>query len=402
MFQLLKIGKIDFMGWARPAITASVIVCLISVGILVFNGLNLGIEFAGGTELQLKFRDHPDLAEIRSLLADADIPSAVVTTIGLPELNEVYIKIASQEGGTPSSGLTERASSALRAGTIEAGREDLNIVDADALERLLNGAPGVSGEQAAELAAGIVAWRTESAIFHGVDDLSGITGITPEVLDYLGDRVYAGSMVLRSQSYIGPAIGHELLRSAFGAIIGSLIGMLAYIWWRFQLRWGLAAVVALAHDALITLGLFSLFGKEMSLPVVAAFLTLVGYSVNDTVVVLDRVRENLRLRAARGLRATVNLSINQTLSRTVITSGLTFVVVFGLLLFGGAALNSFAFVLSIGVVVGTYSSIFVAAPLLVLWSERRERRDLVTEGAPVTAAAPKARRARKVPTGSAK
>jgi len=164
-------------------------------------------------------------------------------------------------------------------------------------------------------------------------------------------------------------------------------------------------VVALAHDTLITLGLFSIFGKEMSLPVVAAFLTLVGYSVNDTVVVLDRVRENLRLRAARGLRATVNLSINQTLSRTVITSGLTFVVVFGLLLFGGAALNSFAFVLSIGVVVGTYSSIFVAAPLLVFWSERRERRELVTEGAPVTAAAPKAQkaqRARKVPTGSAK
>ena len=401
MFQLLKLGKIDFMGWARPAITASVIVCLISVGILIFNGLSLGIEFAGGTELQLKFRDHPDLAEIRSRLADAGIPSTVVTTIGLPELNEIYIKIASQEGGDDSSSdLAERASGALRAGKIQAGLEDLNVVDADALERVLIGAPGISGEQAADLAAGIVAWRTESAIFHGVDDLAGISGMTPEALDYLGDRAYAGPMVLRSQSYVGPAIGHELIRNALGAIIGSLLGMLAYIWWRFQLQWGLAAVVALAHDTLITLGLFSIFGKEMSLPVVAAFLTLVGYSVNDTVVVLDRVRENLRLRAARGFRATVNLSINQTLSRTVITSGLTFVVVFGLLLFGGAALNSFAFVLSIGVVVGTYSSICVAAPLLVFWSERRERR-LAPEGAPVIPAS-KARRVRKVPTGSAK
>jgi preprotein translocase subunit SecF len=189
------------------------------------------------------------------------------------------------------------------------------------------------------------------------------------------------------------------MRSALGAIIGSLLGMLAYIWWRFQLRWGFAAVVALAHDTLITLGLFSIIGLEMSLPVVAAFLTLVGYSVNDTVVVLDRVRENLRIRAARGLRATVNLSINQTLSRTAITSGSTFAVVFALLLFGGSALKSFSFVLSIGVLVGTYSSIFVAAPLLVIWSERRRSKALVEE--PEAAPQPRPRKARKIPTGSA-
>ena len=400
MFQLLKTSKIDFMGLAKPAFTASAVACLVAVGILIFNGLNLGIEFAGGTELQLKFRDQPNLSEIRSTLAGADIPSAVVTTIGLPEQNEVYIKIASQEDRESSTDLTKRVSSALRAGTIQSGREDLNVVDGDALENLLGLAPGVTPDQAADLAQGIVDWRTDSSIINGIDDLSAVPGMTPEVLSYLGERTYAGSVVLRSQSYIGPAIGHELMRSALGAIIGSLIGMLAYIWWRFQLRWGFAAVVALAHDTLITLGLFSLFGKELSLPVVAAFLTLVGYSVNDTVVVLDRVRENLRLRAARGLRATVNLSINQTLSRTVITSGLTFVVVFGLLLFGGSALNSFAFVLTIGVVVGTYSSVCVAAPLLVMWAERSGR-DLEAEAVPADPTPPKKRRARKVPAGSA-
>ena len=235
-------------------------------------------------------------------------------------------------------------------------------------------------------------------MFDAVDDLSGLARMTPEILEFLGQRTHAGSVVLRSQSYIGPAIGRELMRKALGAIIGSLIGMLVYIWIRFQLQWGFAAVIALAHDTLITLGLFSVFGKELSLPVVAAFLTLVGYSVNDTVVVFDRIRENLRLRAAKDLRSTVNLSINQTLSRTIITSGLTFVVVFGLLLFGGGALNAFAFVLSVGVVVGTYSSISIASPLLVLWKEYRERG--AREHSEV-ARPPKSRRARKVRAGAA-
>ena len=181
---------------------------------------------------------------------------------------------------------------------------------------------------------------------------------------------------MRSQSYIGPAIGKELMQKAMFAILGSLIGMLIYIWIRFQLQWGFAAVVALTHDAVITLGLFSLFGKEMSLPVVAAFLTLIGYSVNDTVVVFDRIRENLRNRRGTDLIDIVNLSINQTLSRTIITSGLTWIVVFGLYLFGGEALKPFSFVLSVGVLVGTYSSIYVASPFLVMWQQFITRRGM--------------------------
>ena len=219
MFQLLKTPKIDFMSWSKPAIIVSAIACLASVAILVVIGVNLGIEFAGGTEMQLKFRDQPDLAEIRSILAGAEIPSAVVTTIGLPEQNEVYIKIASQDEVESSDDLTDRVSGALRAGTVQAGREDLNIVDADALERLLVDAPGITGEQAANLAEQIVARRTEKTIFMSVDDLSDVPEMTPEVLNHLEDRTYTGSVVLRSQSYIGPAIGQltsRLLRAHVG------------------------------------------------------------------------------------------------------------------------------------------------------------------------------------------
>jgi len=187
-----------------------------------------------------------------------------------------------------------------------------------------------------------------------------------------------GPLSLRKRSYVGPAVGEQLVQKTLYAIVGSLVGMLLYIWIRFQLQWGFAAVVALAHDTLITLGLFSIFNQEMSLPVVAAFLTLVGYSVNDTVVVFDRIRENLRTRGSESIEVTVNQSINQTLSRTIITSGLTWVVVLALLVFGGAALKPFAFVLSVGVVVGTYSSIYVASPFLVIWTEFLAKRRRAT------------------------
>jgi preprotein translocase subunit SecF len=199
--------------------------------------------------------------------------------------------------------------------------------------------------------------------------------MTPEVLEYLEKQTMVGPFALRSQSYIGPAIGQELMEKALWAIVGSLAGMLVYIWIRFQFQWGLAAVVALTHDTLITLGLFSLFDMEMSLPVVAAFLTLIGYSVNDTVVVFDRIRENTRTRGSTmDFTDLVNLSINRTLSRTIITSGLTWIVVLALFLFGGESLSSFAFVLVVGTVVGTYSSIFIASPILVIWRSLADRR----------------------------
>ncbi|MGD0478622.1 MAG: protein translocase subunit SecF [Terracidiphilus sp.] len=170
---------------------------------------------------------------------------------------------------------------------------------------------------------------------------------------------------------VGATVGHQLEAQATRAVIWSMLGMLVYLWFRFQLIYGVAAVVACFHDTLITVGAFALTGREISLTVIAAILTLVGYSMNDTIVVFDRIRENLRLSRREPLPDLVNRSINQTLSRTVLTSGLTFLTVLSLFIFGGEVLNGFSFALVVGILIGTYSSIAVAAPMLVAWQQWR-------------------------------
>jgi preprotein translocase subunit SecF len=222
--------------------------------------------------------------------------------------------------------------------------------------------------------------------------------LAPRVIDALRKAQGADAFAVRSQSYIGPTVGKELVKKALGAVIGSMAGMLVYIWIRFEFQWGLAAVVALVHDTIITLGLFSLFGYEMSLPVVAAFLTLVGYSVNDTVVIFDRIRENLRAKGGTvsNLPDLINTSMNQTLSRTILTSLLTWIVCAFLFALGGPALRDFSFVMVIGIIVGTYSSIYIASPILVVWQEW-----LGARAAKTTAGAPAKTVAKKVRTGKA-
>ena len=392
MFQLLKNPQFDFMKRGQALLLVSLALVLVSMGVLLVRGLNLGIEFTGGTELQLKYAAAPDVGAIRSTLKDAALASQSVTTIGKPEEHEIYIRLAAtdQEGASELTGVVTRA---LRAGGEQPGRIDLNIADQTTITDLLLSAPGLAAGQAADLAAAISQRRKDIAIYHSLEELQEISAVTPAVLEFLREQAYVGALAVRSQAYIGPAIGQELMDKAKWAIVLSLITMLIYIWIRFQLQWGLAAVLALTHDTLLTLGLFSLFNKEMSLPVVAAFLTLVGYSVNDTVVVFDRIRENLRNRTVSGFSATINLSINQTLGRTIITSFLTWVVVFGLYLYGGPALQSFAFVLTVGVLVGTYSSIYVASPLLVLGRRWLARGAGAGAGRPLE---PTARRAKKV------
>jgi preprotein translocase subunit SecF len=379
VFQILKDPHFDFMGKRNVLLPLSIVLVLASVGVLFVNGLNLGIEFTGGTELQVKYAESPDLPEIRSQLAAAGLGAPIVTTIGDSEYNEVYIRLATRGAEDEADDPTVVVLEALRGpADSRAGGHDLNIEDESMLAALLRDAPTLNATLAQDLAAEVLEARRDGAIFKTHQDLAGIPGMTPEVISYLESNSTIGPLALRSQSFIGPAVGEELIDKAIIAIIGSLLGMLAYIWFRFKLQWGFAAVAALGHDTLITLALFSIFGQEMSLPVVAAFLTLVGYSVNDTVVVFDRIRENLAGYKGKDLADTVNLSINQTLARTVITSGLTWIVVLSLFLFGGAALRSFSFVLTIGVVVGTYSSIYVASPIVVIWQgyldRRKERR----------------------------
>jgi preprotein translocase subunit SecF len=183
---------------------------------------------------------------------------------------------------------------------------------------------------------------------------------------------------VRNVQVVGPTVGHQLEKQAGLATLYSMAGMLVYLWFRFQLIYGVAAVVACFHDTLITLGAFALTNQEISLTVIAAILTLVGYSMNDTIVVFDRIRENLRLSRRESLPDLVNRSINQTLSRTVLTSGLTFLTVLSLYVFGGQVLRGFSFALVVGILIGTYSSIAVAAPMLVAWQEWRAQRDKAT------------------------
>ena len=182
---------------------------------------------------------------------------------------------------------------------------------------------------------------------------------------------YGNPFTVRNVQVVGPTVGKQLEKQAGLATLYSMLGMLVYLWFRFQLIYGVAAVVACFHDTLITVGAFARTGQEISLTVIAAILTLVGYSMNDTIVVFDRIRENLRMSRREALPDVVNRSINQTLSRTVLTSGLTFLTVLSLYVFGGPVLKGFSFALVVGILIGTYSSIAVAAPMLVAWQQWR-------------------------------
>ena len=197
-------------------------------------------------------------------------------------------------------------------------------------------------------------------------DLTGVRQTIEQALSTITPRYSVSNF-----EAIGPQIGEDLRRQALMATAGASGGMLLYLSYRFRPAYGVAAVVAMVHDALITIGLFSLLHQEISLTVVAALLTLIGYSMNDTIVVFDRIRENRRLRGREPLAETINRSINQTLSRTVLTSGLTLLTALSLLLFGGPVLHGFSLALVIGIVVGTFSSIFIASPILLAWESRR-------------------------------
>ena len=399
MFELFHDPKVDFLGKTRIWVSISIVLTILSFAVLATKGLRLGIEFTGGTEVQVKYATRPDVAAIRAQLDAAGMSNHSVTTIGDPAENEVYIRVALTSGSEETES-TRKVVDALRPSEEkekESGTPQLNLNTAAtaALESKLATATGVSSDAAKALAAAIVEHRKERAIFSSINDVSGIPGMTPDIMKFLESQVFLGSFSVRSQSYIGPIVGAELIQKAVWAIVLSLAAMLVYIGFRFEFQWGVAAVVALIHDTIVTLGLFSFMGFEMSLPVVAAFLTLVGYSVNDTVVVFDRVRENARLRGQDDLRTLINDSINQTLSRTLLTSSLTWLVCVCLLFLGGPALRDFSFVMCVGIIIGTYSSIYIASPILVEWKELVAKRRGAAAAAPAVPSVPKKVKARK-------
>lgn len=394
MLQLFKNPRIDFMGKRNLWVGLSVVTVVASAIVVPIYGLHLGIEFSGGTEVHVKYASSPDPHAIRNALAAGGFPNFLVTTIGKPEENEVTIRLG-LTSDKKEENLTPRVIAALRQGDVKqklaSGLLDVNVADEATLRMLLETSPDVARDDAAKAAGAVLAARKERAIFKSVEELSSIPAVTAPAMTVLRSRAFTGPFAVRSESYIGPAVGRELVRKAILAVVGSLAGMLVYIWFRFEFQWGLAAVVALVHDTAVTLLLFSLSGYEMSLPVVAAFLTLVGYSTNDTVVVFDRIRENLGKRGGDDLVGLINDSINQTLSRTIITSGLTWIVVVALFILGGEPLRPFAFVMTVGIIVGTYSSIYIASPILVVWRHYFKKGGKLAPVAPVKGGARKVR-----------
>jgi preprotein translocase subunit SecF len=290
-----KQTHIDFMGKFKAAMVFSGLLILAGIAsIAIHGGLKFGIDFEGGTLVQLKFPEAPAIDSIRSSLKDIGFADSTIQEFGSPET--ILIRVERADGEIKEMG---------------------------------------------------------SRIKKALEDKKGFTGI-----------------IIERVEMVGPKVGKDLRWKAFLSIVYAIIGIVIYISWRFELQYAIAAIIALVHDVLVTMGAFSIFDKEFTLVVVAAFLTIIGYSLNDTIVVFDRIRENTRRRSKESLSDVINTSINQTLSRTLLTSGTTLLVVVALFFLGGEIIHDFSYALLVGVVIGTYSSIFIASVFLVYWESR--------------------------------
>ena len=292
--------NIDFIGKRRIGIAISLLFIFIGlVSIVAHGGPRLGIDFLGGTLVQVKFDEPVSITDVRSAISSAGYGGAVIQQFGGDK--EILIRILEAKGDTEAATLISQA----------------------------------------------------------------LTG-------YFTANPYE----IRKVEKVGPKIGGELRNKAVLAIFAAMFGIVIYITFRFEFKFAIGALIALAHDVLITLGIFSLLDIEITLAVIAAFLTIVGYSLNDTIVVYDRIRENIKAMRRESYEKIINTSINNSLARTVVTSFTTFMVVFILYIIGGQVISGFSFAMMLGVIVGTYSSIFIASPILVEWHERKASKKL--------------------------
>ncbi len=297
--ELIKPGiNFDFVGKMKIAFGISIAVMVISIASVVWHGgLNYGIDFAGGTLVQLKFQKTTSTEQIRNAFKPIGLQNVVIQPYGE---NEVVVRI----------------------GEVAASGKELSAMIDESLKMALG----------------------------------------------------PGAFEVRRVEVVGPKVGRDLTQKAILAVVFSWIGMLIYIAWRFEFRYAVGGILALVHDTVITIGAMSLLNKEFDLTIVAALLTIIGYSINDTIVVYDRIRENVRKNIKQPLAQVINESVNQTLSRTILMSFTVFLVLLALFFFGGAVIHDFSFALLVGVVVGTYSSIFIASPIVLAWERYRPSR----------------------------
>ncbi len=388
--------NIDWMGKAKYFVALSLTLLAIgAISIIRQGGLRYGIDFRGGTLVYVRFAGTPPLDQLRNGLAAAGLTNSTLQQIS-GELgnagasHDVVIGLE-QHGQDEAQSLDAGKQAILGVLQKMYGQQDtkpdFNSETPSALASFLTQKDPLSlgttaGDRYTKLAQALADARDKDhgGIVTNFDDLKNVTGANPATVADLKDSFSLGNFAIRNVEIVGPKVGAQLRRQAIFATLYALAGMLIYIAFRFEWVFGAAAVIAVFHDVLITLGLFSLFHYEISLTVIAALLTLVGYSMNDTIVIFDRVRENTRLMRREPLPDIVNRSINQTLSRTILTSGLTFLTVLVLYLMGGQVLRSFSFAMVVGVVIGTYSSFGIAAPIVVVWNKFRGQRTAVRAG----------------------
>ncbi|MEY2411426.1 MAG: preprotein translocase subunit SecF [Acidobacteriaceae bacterium] len=393
--------NIDFLGKKWYFIAFSLIFSVAGLlSMLFWHGIPLGVDFRGGTLVYVKFAQTPDDNAIRASMDRAGLHNARIQRYGPAANNEVLIDLAVQDTNE-QAGIDRGKNQIISALETNApsGKQDLNNASSLAIANyLLNKDPlhavSDANQRYTAQAQAIVNYRDKAkgGVLNSLDELQSAPGVDRAVASSLSDGFFLSNFGVRNVEIVGPQVGSQLRKQAVLAVLYSLLGMLIYLGFRFEWIYGVAAVVTVFHDTLITVGAFSLMNKDISLTVIAAILTLVGYSNNDTIVVFDRIRENLKVMRREKLADIVNKSINQTLSRTILTAGLTFLTVLALYLFGGEVLHGFSFALVIGILIGTYSSIAIAAPILVAYQDWQLNRGKRT---PVMVAAPSGRKERE-------
>jgi len=405
MIEIFKNTNYDFLGKKGLAFGLSTLLILAGVASIVYRAIdgkdstssfNLGVDFVGGTLATIKFNSTPDVDRLRNALGTQGIETAKVTIqpvgdqIGQPPRNEVLVRLPNLVNVVRQEGQSETAAKATDDADVgkqkilaalatlndatTAAKVDLNALGKDQIAAALASRAGLDAQRADETASRIVEYREKSrdGLIGNISEVRNLGGVDPQIGAALEQSFFTGVAAVKSVEAVSPQVGADLRNRAIFVSLLSCLGMLIYVAFRFK-SWGfgIGSVVAVFHDVLVTLGFFSIMQWEINLTVIAALLTLIGYSMNDTIVIFDRIREMLRFRRRDSLERLANDAVNETLSRTVITNGLTFLTVFALVLFGGEVLKSFSWALFIGIIVGSYSTVYIASPFMLMWENWR-------------------------------
>jgi len=375
--QLFKTPNIRFLKYKYIALAVTALIVLAGVvNITAFKGLKLGVDFGEGTLLRVMLRTPANEGQIRDLLQTVGLGKSQVQSSGktgqefqIRAVESVSTRTGEMDQLEAHEALADKIIAAIRGddGAAERARGlvDLNAIDESTLSRLLESSFPGSGPDAAQK---IIATRNQTGIIADFQDLSGI-GLKPELQTFLKDKTYLGKLTVMSRETVGPQVGADLRRKAVQATIWSLLGMLVYIALRFKLEYGVAAIFTLFQDVLITMTFYSFTNREINLPIIAGILTIVGFSINDTIVIFDRVRENQKIMRGKPMEEIMNTAINQCLGRTIITSGTVFLTVGALFFFGGEVINDFAFLMLIGTIEGVYSTVYLSCPVVLFWQK---------------------------------